>query len=148
ARRRDAARWADRGRVAPPRRGVTSGGVTRSGGSAAMAGSVRVAIIGSGPSGLYAADELSKHDAVSVDVLDRLPCPYGLLRYGVAPDHLKMKSLETTLRKILERPSVRFLGGVGLGDGVTGITAAELRDYYDAVVYATGSPVDRRLGIP
>ncbi|HET9254181.1 MAG TPA: FAD-dependent oxidoreductase [Pseudonocardiaceae bacterium] len=113
-----------------------------------MAGSVRVAIIGSGPSGLYAADELSKHDAVSVDVLDRLPCPYGLLRYGVAPDHLKMKSLESTLRKILERPNVRFLGGVELGDGVTGITAAELRDYYDAVVYATGSPVDRRLGIP
>ncbi|MDQ3761315.1 MAG: FAD-dependent oxidoreductase [Actinomycetota bacterium] len=110
-----------------------------------MSGSVRVAVIGSGPSGLYAADELSKHDAVSVDVLDRLPCPYGLLRYGVAPDHLKMKSLEITLRKILERTRVRFLGGVELG---TGISVDELREYYDAVVYATGSPVDRRLAIP
>jgi ferredoxin--NADP+ reductase len=106
---------------------------------------VRVAVIGSGPAGLYAADELSKHDAVSVDVLDRLPCPYGLLRYGVAPDHLKMKSLEITLRKILERPSVRFLGGVELGIGVS---VDQLREYYDAVVYATGSPVDRRLSIP
>jgi ferredoxin--NADP+ reductase len=110
-----------------------------------VSGSVRVAVIGSGPSGLYAADELSKHDAVSVDVVDRLPCPYGLLRYGVAPDHLKMKSLEITLRKILERPHVRFLGGVELG---TGISVDELREHYDAVVYATGSPVDRRLSIP
>jgi ferredoxin--NADP+ reductase len=104
-----------------------------------------VAVIGSGPSGLYAADELSKHDAVSVDVVDRLPCPYGLLRYGVAPDHLKMKSLEITLRKILERPHVRFLGGIELG---AGISVGELREYYDAVIYATGSPVDRRLFIP
>ncbi|MDQ2789141.1 MAG: FAD-dependent oxidoreductase [Actinomycetota bacterium] len=110
-----------------------------------MSGSVRVAVIGSGPAGLYAADELTKHDAVSVDVIDRLPCPYGLLRYGVAPDHLKMKSLEITLRKILQRPGVRFLGGIELGSG---ISAAELREYYDAVVYATGSSVDRRLSIP
>ena len=110
-----------------------------------MSEPVRVAVIGSGPSGLYAADELSKHDAVSVDVLDRLPCPYGLLRYGVAPDHLKMKSLELTLRKILERPRVRFLGGVELG---TDVSVQELRQHYDAVVYATGSPVDRRLSIP
>ncbi|MGH8920485.1 MAG: FAD-dependent oxidoreductase, partial [Actinomycetes bacterium] len=104
-----------------------------------------MAVIGSGPSGLYVADELSKHGGTSVDVLDRLPCPYGLLRYGVAPDHLKMKSLEITLRKILERPDVRFLGGIELG---TGLSTAELREYYDAVIYATGSPVDRRLSIP
>ena len=110
-----------------------------------MSGPIRVAVIGSGPSGLYAADELSKHDAISIDVVDRLPCPYGLLRYGVAPDHVKMKSLELTLRKILERPGVRFLGGVELGSG---ISVEELREYYDAVVYATGSPVDRRLSIP
>jgi len=110
-----------------------------------VSGPIRVAVIGSGPSGLYAADELSKHDAISIDVVDRLPCPYGLLRYGVAPDHVKMKSLELTLRKILERPGVRFLGGVELGSG---ISVEELREYYDAVVYATGSPVDRRLSIP
>lgn len=110
-----------------------------------MSDPVRVAVIGSGPSGLYAADELSKHDGVSVDVLDRLLCPYGLLRYGVAPDHLKMKSLEVTLRKILERPEVRFLGGAELGKDVS---AAELQEHYDAVVYATGSAVDRRLNIP
>ncbi len=110
-----------------------------------MTGPVRVAVIGSGPSGLYAADELSKHGGVSVDVVDRLPCPYGLLRYGVAPDHVKMKSLEITLRKILERPGVRFLGGIELG---TGLSVDELREYYDAVIYATGSPVDRRLSIP
>lgn len=110
-----------------------------------MTDPARVAVIGSGPSGLYAADELSKHGGVSVDVLDRLLCPYGLLRYGVAPDHLKMKSLEITLRKILERPEVRFLGGVELGKDVS---VAELRQHYDAVVYATGSAVDRRLNIP
>ncbi|HVE97363.1 MAG TPA: FAD-dependent oxidoreductase [Pseudonocardiaceae bacterium] len=110
-----------------------------------MSGPVRVAVIGSGPSGLYAADELSKHAGVSVDVVDRLPCPYGLLRYGVAPDHLKMKSLEMTLRKILERPGVRFLGGIELGAGVS---VDELREYYDAVIYATGASVDRRLSIP
>ena len=110
-----------------------------------MSETVRVAVVGSGPSGLYAADELSKHDRVSIDVVDRLPCPYGLLRYGVAPDHLKMKSLEITLRKILERPAVRFLGGVELGSG---ISVDELREHYDAVVYATGSPIDRRLSIP
>ncbi|MPZ65709.1 MAG: NAD(P)-binding protein [Pseudonocardiaceae bacterium] len=110
-----------------------------------MSDPARVAVIGSGPSGLYAADELSKHGGVSVDVLDRLLCPYGLLRYGVAPDHLKMKSLEITLRKILERPEVRFLGGVELGKDVH---AAELQHHYDAVVYATGSAVDRKLNIP
>jgi ferredoxin/flavodoxin---NADP+ reductase len=107
--------------------------------------SVRVAVIGSGPAGLYAAEELCRHGGVSVDILDRLPCPYGLLRYGVAPDHLKMKSMEVTLRKVFERPEVRFLGGVELG---TDITVADLTDHYDAVVYATGSAADRRLNIP
>ncbi len=106
---------------------------------------VRIAVVGSGPSGLYAADELGRNDGVSVDVLDRLPCPYGLLRYGVAPDHLKMKSLEITLRRILEKPEVRFLGGVELG---AQLSVDDLREHYDAVVYATGAAVDRTLGIP
>ncbi|GDY28521.1 FAD-dependent oxidoreductase [Gandjariella thermophila] len=110
-----------------------------------MSESVRVAVIGSGPAGLYAADELCKHGGVTVDILDRLPCPYGLLRYGVAPDHLKMKSMELTLRKVFERPEVRFLGGVELG-GELGV--ADLTQFYDAIVYATGSAADRRLNIP
>lgn len=105
----------------------------------------RVAVIGSGPSGVYTADELTKQGDIAVDVLDRLPCPYGLLRYGVAPDHLKMKNLEATLRKVLDTEQVRFLGGVELGRH---IDASGLAEYYDAVVYAVGSAVDRRLGIP
>jgi ferredoxin--NADP+ reductase len=106
---------------------------------------MRVAVVGSGPAGLYTAEELAKHADVSVDVFDRLPAPYGLLRYGVAPDHLKMKTLETALRRILDQPGVRFLGGVEIGNDVR---PDELRDYYDAVVYAFGSGSDRRLGIP
>lgn len=104
----------------------------------------RVVVVGSGPAGLYAAEELSKAE-IAVDVLDRLPCPYGLLRYGVAPDHLKMKNLEITLRKTLERPEVRFLGGAELGRDVS---VEELHEFYDAIVYATGSSVDRHLGVP
>ncbi|MGH3621988.1 MAG: FAD-dependent oxidoreductase [Sciscionella sp.] len=110
-----------------------------------MAEAVRVAVIGSGPAGLYATDELCKHGGVEVDVLDRLPCPYGLLRYGVAPDHLKMKSLEAALRRILERDGVRFLGGVRLGDE---LGVEDLTQHYDAVIYAVGASADRRLGIP
>lgn len=110
-----------------------------------MSDMTRVAVIGSGPAGLYTAEELVKQGIKAVDVFDRLPCPYGLLRYGVAPDHLKMKSLEGPLRKILAQPEVRFLGGIELG---VNLFAEELLDYYDAVVYATGSGADRRLQIP
>jgi ferredoxin/flavodoxin---NADP+ reductase len=110
-----------------------------------VAEAVRVAVVGSGPAGLYATDELCKRGGVEVDVLDRLPCPYGLLRYGVAPDHLKMKSLEAALRRILERDEVRFLGGVRLGDE---LGVEDLTQHYDAVVYAVGASADRRLGIP
>ena len=110
-----------------------------------MSEPIRVAVVGSGPAGLYTADELVKQGDVAIDVFDRLPAPYGLLRYGVAPDHLKMKSLETALRRILDQPEVRFLGGVEIG---ADIEPAELLDYYDALVYAFGSGSDRRLGIP
>jgi ferredoxin--NADP+ reductase len=106
---------------------------------------MRVAVVGSGPAGLYTAEELVKQGDVAVDVFDRLPAPYGLLRYGVAPDHLKMKTLETALRRILDQPEVRFLGGVEIG---ADLEPAELLDYYDAVVYAFGSGADRRLGVP
>ncbi|MBB6171279.1 ferredoxin--NADP+ reductase [Nocardiopsis mwathae] len=109
--------------------------------------SLRVAVIGSGPAGIYTADALTRQsrETVAVDVIDRLPTPYGLVRYGVAPDHTKIKGVARTLRQVLERPEVRFIGGVRFGRDVT---ADDLDRVYDAVVYATGASVDRRLGIP
>ncbi|MFE6338252.1 FAD-dependent oxidoreductase [Streptomyces sp. NPDC057798] len=108
---------------------------------------LHVAVVGSGPSGCYTAQSLVQQDpAVRVDVLDRLPCPYGLVRYGVAPDHEKIKSLQNNLRTVLEHERVRFLGGVQIGPG--GIPAARLRTLYHAVVYCVGAATDRHLGIP
>ncbi|RAY11656.1 NADP oxidoreductase [Actinomadura craniellae] len=114
---------------------------------ARMADPVRVAVVGSGPAGLYAAEALVKQagGTVEVDVIDRLPTPYGLVRYGVAPDHKSIKSIARYLQQVLEHPSVRFLGCVELGDD---ITREELLDCYDAVIYSTGAMVDRRLGVP
>src|SRR5487761_352748 len=113
---------------------------------------LKVAVIGSGPAGLYTAEALVKQAAllpspvaVSVDVLDRLPTPYGLVRYGVAPDHKSIKSVANYLRRVLESPDVRFLGGVHFGDHVT---REDLLDAYDAVVYATGAMRARRMAIP
>ena len=109
---------------------------------------VRVAVIGSGPAGIYTAQALTDPGAlarVEVDVYDQLPVPYGLVRYGVAPDHPKMKSIIEQLRRVLERPGVRFLGNVRLGRD---LTLAELRSYYDAVVVACGASADRRLAVP
>ncbi|MGD9482573.1 NADP oxidoreductase [Streptomyces sp. TRM70308] len=109
----------------------------------------RVAVVGSGPSGVYTVQALLERDrsgALAVDVLDRLPCPYGLVRYGVAPDHEKIKSLQHTLRGVLEDPRVRFVGNVPVGGG--GIAPEELRGLYQAVVYCVGAAADRRLGIP
>ncbi|WP_328840800.1 FAD-dependent oxidoreductase [Streptomyces europaeiscabiei] len=108
---------------------------------------LRVAVVGSGPSGCYTAQSLVQQDPdVLVDVLDRLPCPYGLVRYGVAPDHEKIKSLQNNLRTVLEHERVRFLGGVRVGRD--GVPAARLRELYHAVVYCVGAAADRRLGIP
>ncbi|MFD7406606.1 FAD-dependent oxidoreductase [Streptomyces sp. NPDC059866] len=108
---------------------------------------LRVAVVGSGPSGVYSAQSLVQLDpTVFVDVLDRLPCPYGLVRYGVAPDHEKIKSLQNNLRTVLEHERVRFLGGVQVGAG--GVPAARLRELYHAVVYCVGAATDRHLGIP
>ena len=113
---------------------------------------LNVAVVGSGPAGLYAAEALVKQAAalpvpvpVRVDVIDRLPTPYGLVRYGVAPDHKSIKSIAQYLRKVLESPDVRFVGGVHLGEDVT---RDDLVSAYDAVIYATGAMRDRRLGIP
>ncbi|MFJ4622135.1 FAD-dependent oxidoreductase [Streptomyces sp. NPDC088812] len=108
---------------------------------------LRVAVVGSGPSGVYTAQSLVQRDPeVLVDVLDRLPCPYGLVRYGVAPDHEKIKSLQQNLRTVLEHERVRFLGGVRVGAG--GVPVERLREVYHAVVYCVGAAADRRLGIP
>lgn len=107
--------------------------------------SLRVAVIGSGPAGVYAASALARSGAATVDVLDRLPAPYGLVRYGVAPDHVKMKSVDAALRKVLEDPAVRFLGNIDVG---TDVTLAELHRFYDGIVFATGAAVDRRLDVP
>src|SRR5215475_11668983 len=110
-----------------------------------------VAVVGSGPAGLYTAEALVKQAAaldppcqVTVDVLDRLPTPYGLVRYGVAPDHPSIKSIAEYLRGVLEHDRVSFLGGVRLGGDVT---REDLLGCYDAVVYATGAMRDRRMGI-
>src|SRR6202161_114546 len=112
---------------------------------------LNVAVVGSGPAGLYAAEALVKQAAalpvpvaLRVDVIDRLPTPYGLVRYGVAPDHKSIKSIAQYLRKVLESPDVRFVGGVRLREDVT---RTELVSGYDAVIYATGAMRDRRLGI-
>ncbi|MEU8788159.1 FAD-dependent oxidoreductase [Streptomyces sp. NPDC048643] len=109
---------------------------------------LHVAVVGSGPSGVYSAQGLvqSGPPDIRVDVLDRLPCPYGLVRYGVAPDHEKIKSLQNNLRAVLEDERVRFLGGVQIGPG--GIPVSRLRELYHAVVYCVGAATDRHLGVP
>jgi ferredoxin/flavodoxin---NADP+ reductase len=107
---------------------------------------LRVAVIGSGPAGLYAAEALIKQAQmpVSVDVFDRLPAPYGLVRYGVAPDHHKIKSVTAVFERTLVDPRVRFFGHVEFG---ADLTHADLRRLYDAIIYAVGASSDRSLGI-
>lgn len=110
---------------------------------------LRVAVVGSGPSGVYTAQSLVEQTAVPdvrVHVLDRLPCPYGLVRYGVAPDHEKIKSLQNNLRTVLEHERVGFVGNVEVG--AHGLTPERLLELYHAVVYCVGAARDRRLGVP
>jgi len=105
-----------------------------------------VAVIGAGPAGIYASDILSKSDLdVSIDLFERLPAPYGLVRYGVAPDHPRIKAIIKALSNVLQRGDIRFLGNIDIGRDVT---VAELREYYDAVVVATGANADAPLDIP
>ena len=108
---------------------------------------LRVAVIGSGPSGIFATEALLKQTEfpVEVDVYDRLPTPYGLVRYGVAPDHLTIKSVTRGFEKTLGDPRVRFLGNVEFGKE---LTAEDARAHYDAVMYTVGASSDRRLNIP
>jgi ferredoxin--NADP+ reductase len=108
---------------------------------------LRVAVIGSGPSGLFLADALLKTSGVplTIDVIERLPTPYGLVRYGVAPDHGKIKSVIESFKKILEDERVRFLGNVRFGRD---LTLADAQRYYDVIAYAVGASADRSLNIP
>ena len=107
---------------------------------------LRVAIVGAGPAGIYAADILSKTElGVSIDLFERLPAPFGLVRYGVAPDHPRIKQIIVALHKVLERGEIRLIGNVDYGSD---LTMADLRRYYDAVIFATGSIRDAALDIP
>ncbi len=108
---------------------------------------LRVAIVGSGPAGFYTAEHVLKHEGThaEVDMFDRLPTPYGLVRFGVAPDHPKIKSVIRVYEKTAARPEFRFFGNVEVG---TDVTVDELRERYHAVVFAYGTSVDRHLGIP
>ncbi|MGA2320981.1 MAG: FAD-dependent oxidoreductase [Solirubrobacteraceae bacterium] len=108
---------------------------------------IRIAVIGSGPAGFYAAGHLLKDSAspIEVDMLERLPTPWGLVRSGVAPDHPKIKSVTRIYEKTAGHPRFRFFGNITMG---LHVSREELLSHYHAIVYATGSPLDRPLGIP
>jgi NADPH-dependent glutamate synthase beta subunit-like oxidoreductase len=105
------------------------------------------AIIGSGPAGFYTAEALQKAygEAARVDIIDRYPVPYGLIRFGVAPDHQSIKAVSKRYDKVAEASGASFVGNVTVGQDVS---IPELLDLYDAVILATGAPHDRKLGIP
>lgn len=105
-----------------------------------------MAIVGAGPAGIYAADSLLKSDTdVSIDLIERMPAPFGLIRYGVAPDHPRIKGIVTALHKVLDKPGVRLLGNIDYG---TDLKLDDLREFYDAVIFSTGASADRPLDIP
>ncbi len=107
---------------------------------------LRVAVVGSGPSGFYAVETLLQSDKkIIVDMFERLPAPYGLVRYGVAPDHPKIKNVIKIYEKIAEKPGFSFLGNVSVGKDVT---IGELKGFYDVVLLTYGAASDRKLGIP
>ncbi|SHF40375.1 FAD-dependent oxidoreductase [Streptoalloteichus hindustanus] len=111
-----------------------------------MSRPLRVAVVGAGPAGIYAADILTKSDTpVSIDLIERLPAPYGLIRYGVAPDHPRIKQIVNALQRVLERPEIRLLGNVDYG---VDLKLEDLRQHYDAVIFATGADRDRDLAVP
>ncbi|MCQ9342923.1 FAD-dependent oxidoreductase [Corynebacterium kozikiae] len=108
---------------------------------------LKVAVIGAGPAGIYASDLLAKNAAgeIHIDLIEQMPAPFGLIRYGVAPDHPRIKGIITSLHRVLDTPNIRLLGNIHIG---THLTVEELLDHYDAVVFATGAVADRDLNIP
>ncbi len=107
---------------------------------------LRVAIVGAGPAGIYAADILTTQDPnVTVDIFDRLPTPYGLIRYGVAPDHPRIKAIIVALHRVLESDRISFIGNVHVG---VDVKVDELRQFYDGIIFATGAERDRPISIP
>ncbi|MGO1508301.1 MAG: FAD-dependent oxidoreductase [Microbacteriaceae bacterium] len=109
---------------------------------------LRLAIVGAGPAGIYAADILLKTERsfdVSIDLFEQLPAPYGLVRYGVAPDHPRIKGVINALRDVLDRGDIRIFGNVRFGED---ITLADLKQHYNAVIFATGAVRDADLEIP
>jgi ferredoxin--NADP+ reductase len=107
---------------------------------------LRVAVVGSGPAGFYAASALLTADPpAEVDMIERLPTPWGLVRLGVAPDHPKLKDVSRAFERVAQRPGFRFFGNVELG---ASITHDDLTQLYDAVIYAVGAQTDNRLGVP
>ena len=113
---------------------------------------LRVAIVGAGPAGVYAADILTKSNEVkdgdfevSIDLFEAYPAPYGLIRYGVAPDHPRIKGIVNALHKVLDRGDIRFLGNVTYGRD---LTLHDFRAFYDAVIFSTGAIKDADLDIP
>jgi len=109
---------------------------------------LRLAIVGAGPAGIYAADILLKHEQsfdVSIDLFDQLPAPYGLVRYGVAPDHPRIKGIITALREVLDRGDIRVFGNVRFGED---LSLEDLKRHYHAVIFATGAVRDAELDVP
>lgn len=107
---------------------------------------LRVAVVGAGPAGIYASDLLMKSDtAVEIDLYEKMPAPFGLIRYGVAPDHPRIKGIVASLHKVMEKPQLNLIANVTVGEDVT---VAELQEYYDAIVFSTGATKDRDLNIP
>jgi ferredoxin--NADP+ reductase len=109
---------------------------------------LRLAIVGAGPAGIYAADILLKNERpfeVSIDLFDHLPAPYGLVRYGVAPDHPRIKGIVTALREVLDRGDIRIFGNVRFG---VDLSLDDLKKHYNAVIFSTGAVRDADLDIP
>ncbi|MCS5479718.1 FAD-dependent oxidoreductase [Corynebacterium sp. YIM 101645] len=110
-----------------------------------MSRPLRVAVVGAGPAGIYASDLLVKSgEDVTIDLFERMPAPFGLIRYGVAPDHPRIKGIVRSLHSVLEKPEIRLLGNIEIGKD---LTVEEMRDYYDAIIFSTGATGDRELRI-